>query len=185
MSWIEWLAAALGFANVALLVRRSVWNYPFGLGMVALYALIFWQSRLYGEAGLQVFFFAAQLWGWWLWLRVRDQKDGVPVGWLTGSQRVLWLGSIAAGGLTLALVMDRYTNASAPFVDSPITIASIAAQLLLALRRTENWLLWIAIDVASIGLYLSRGLYPTSALYVAFMVLSVLGYRQWRTAAAA
>ncbi len=182
MSWIEWLAAALGFANVALLVRRSVWNYPFGLSMVALYALIFWQSQLYGEAGLQVFFFVAQLWGWWLWLRVGNQGEGVPVGWLTVTQRAMWLSGIAAGGMALALVMHRYTNASAPFVDSPITIASIAAQILLALRRTENWLLWIAIDVASIGLYLWRGLYPTGALYVAFLVLSVLGYRQWRKA---
>lgn len=185
MSWIEWIAAAFGFANVALLVRRSVWNYPFGLAMVALYVLIFWEARLYGEAGLQVFFFAAQLWGWWLWLRVGAQDSAVPVGWLSLTQRLAWAGGIALGSTGLALTMHRFTNASAPFIDGPITVASIAAQILLALRRTENWVLWIAVDVVSIGLYLWRGLYPTAVLYVAFLVLSVMGLQQWRKAAQA
>lgn len=185
MSWIEWIAAALGFANVGLLVRRSVWNYPFGLAMVSLYGLIFWDARLYGEAYLQVFFFAAQLWGWLLWLGMGDQDHGVPVGWLSFGERLLWAGGIALGSTGLALTMHRFTNASAPFVDGPITAASIAAQILLALRRTENWVLWIAVDVVSIGLYLWRGLYPTAALYVAFLVLSVLGLQQWRKAAQA
>ena len=185
MSWIEWIAAALGFANVALLVRRSVWNYPFGLAMVALYVLIFWEARLYGEACLQVFFFAAQLWGWWLWLRVGERDHGVPVGWMNSGQRLIWGSGILMGGAGLALTMHRFTNASAPFIDGPITAASIAAQILLALRRTENWVLWIAVDVVSIGLYLWRGLYPTAVLYVAFTVLSVMGFNQWRRAAVA
>ena len=183
MSGIEWIAAALGFANVALLVRRSIWNYPFGLAMVALYAVIFWQSRLYGEAGLQLFFFLAQLWGWWLWLEVGQSDSAVPVRWLEPNARLVWLTAIIAGGLSLGWAMHRYTNAAAPFVDGPITAASIAAQILLALRRVENWVLWVLIDLASIGLYYWRGLFPTAVLYTAFLTLSVLGLRQWYKAA--
>jgi nicotinamide riboside transporter PnuC len=73
-SWfpiLEWVAAGLGLVNIALLVRRSVWNYAFGMAMVAIYVFVFYESRLYAESGLQVFFFAAQGWGWWLWARAR------------------------------------------------------------------------------------------------------------------
>lgn len=180
MDPIEWIAAALGFVNVALLVRRSVWNYPFGAAMVALYVTIFWKARLYGEAGLQVFFFAAQLWGWWLWIKVEDRHNRVPVGWLTMRERLAWGAGTLAAGLSAAWVMHRYTNAAAPFADGPVTAASVAAQILLSLRKTENWVLWVAIDVVSIGLYLWRGLYPTAGLYVAFLIMSVLGLIEWK-----
>lgn len=180
MNTVEWIAAALGFANVALLVRRSVWNYPFGAAMVALYMTVFWQARLYGEAGLQVFFFAAQIWGWWLWVKVEDDDSRVPVRWLSAQDRLLWGSATVASGCAAGWLMHRFTNAAAPFVDGPITAASVAAQILLALRRTENWVLWIVIDVASVGLYLWRGLYPTAGLYVAFLIMSVLGLFEWR-----
>ena len=67
MDTLEIVAVVLGMANIGLLVRRSIWNYPFGMAMVALYFVIFGEARLYGEAGLQVFFFVMQGWGWWLW----------------------------------------------------------------------------------------------------------------------
>jgi nicotinamide mononucleotide transporter len=56
---------------------------------------------------------------------------------------------------------------------------------MLNMRRIENWVLWIAIDVVSVGLYLNRGLNLLAALYVAFLVLSVIGLKQWRRAAQA
>ena len=72
MNWIEWVAAALGVVNVALVVRRSVWNYPFGLAMVSLYFVVFAEARLYSDALLQVFFFVVQLYGWHNWLRAKQ-----------------------------------------------------------------------------------------------------------------
>lgn len=179
MNQLEWIAAVLGLANVVLLVRRSVWNYPFGMAMVALYVTVFWEARLYGEAALQVFFFAAQGWGWWLWTRAQGQDASVPVRWLDPHSRAVWLIGIAALSLNAGWLMHRFTNAAAPYVDGPITVASIAAQILLGFRRIENWVLWIVIDAVSIGLYLWRGLYPTAGLYVAFLALSVLGLREW------
>ena len=76
MSAIEIIAAALGLANVLLIVRRSIWNYPFGLAMVALYAWVFFDARLYSDAALQVFFFVVQIYGWWNWTRARG-GDGL------------------------------------------------------------------------------------------------------------
>lgn len=182
MDPVEWIAAALGLANIALLVRRSVWNYPFGMAMVALYFVVFWQARLYGEAGLQIFFFAAQGWGWALWVRAGGGESRVPVQRLGGFSRALWLVATAALALNLGWVMHKFTDASLPYADAAIAGASIAAQVLLAFRRIENWVLWIAIDLASIGVYAYKDLWPTAALYVVFLVMSVLGLIEWAAA---
>ena len=93
-----------------------------------------------------------------------------------------WGAVTCALSLALGWVMHALTNAALPFVDSAVAGASVAAQLLLNLRRIENWVLWIAIDVVSVGLYLNRGLHLLAVLYVAFLVLSVIGLRQWMRA---
>lgn len=185
MNPIEWTAAGLGVLNIALLVRRSVWNFPAGMAMVALYAIVFREARLYGEAGLQVFFFAAQGWGWWLWARAGGRDSRVPVRWLDPLSRAVWVVATAALSLNLGWVMHRFTNAALPYADSAITGASIAAQILLGFRRVENWVLWILIDLAAIAVYIAKGLYPTAALYGLFLGLSVLGLREWIAAARA
>ena len=179
---IEYAAAALGLANIALLVRRSVWNFPAGMAMVALYVVVFAQQRLYAEAGLQVFFFLAQAWGWALWARADERASGVPVRRLDNPSRAAWLAITAALSIGLGWVLHRFTNAAMPYADSAIAGASVAAQILLGLRRIENWVLWIAIDIAAIALYLNRGLYPTAALYGAFLVMSVYGLKGWAQA---
>ena len=137
LSPLEVVAALLGLANVALLWRRSIWNYPFGMAMVALYMEIFWEARLYAEAGLQVFFFAVNNYGWVLWLRNGGAEGPVTVGWMTARQRQAWAGGIVALSLSLGWLLHRYTNAALPYVDATVAAASIAAQFMLSFRKNE------------------------------------------------
>ena len=183
MNPLELIAVILGIANVALLVRRSIWNYPFGMAMVALYFVIFREARLYGEAGLQVFFFVVQGWGWWLWARAGGLARMVVVEWMGWPARIAALVLVAASSLGIGWAMATYTNAALPFADATIAGASVVAQVLLAMRRVENWALWIAIDVLSIGVYLNRELYLTAGLYVVFLGLATAGFVQWTKAA--
>src|SRR5438128_11143741 len=88
---VEWIAAALGVVNIGLLIFRSVWNYPFGIAMVALYIFVFFEKRLYAESGLQVFFILAQAWGWWMWIRAGGEDDRVAVRWLDWQSRAVWI----------------------------------------------------------------------------------------------
>jgi nicotinamide mononucleotide transporter len=180
---LEWVAAGFGVLNIALLIFRIHWNYLFGLIMVALYFFIFWEKALFAEAVLQIFFFGAQIWGWWLWLKVGDTANQVVVRWLDWRSRIVWLTALSAVALNLSAVMARYTTASAPFVDTPIAVFSVGAQVLLGYRRIENWILWIVIDLVSIALYIYRDLEPTAGLYGGFLVLSLLGLQQWISAA--
>jgi nicotinamide mononucleotide transporter len=183
-SW-EYVAAALGLLNVGLLVLRSVWNYPFGLAMVTLYFFVFLDQRLYSDMLLQIFFFVVQLYGWWQWVRAKQAAGEVQVGLLRPGERAICVAATAAVSLALGFVMDNYTDAAAPYVDASIAGMSISAQLLLAWRKLENWLLWIVTDIVAIGLYLSKGLKPTAALYAVFLVLCVIGFIDWRRKLAA
>ncbi len=70
-------------------------------------------------------------------------------------------------------------NAAAPFMDATLAATSVTAQYLLSIRRLENWVLWITVDVFYVGLYYWKGLYSTAGLYVIFLVLSIAGLREW------
>lgn len=186
MSWMEIAGAVLGLVNIVLLMRRSVWNFPVAMVMVALLGWVLAEKKLYAEAGLQAFFFVANAWGWWLWSRANASAsaDTVPVGWMTARARMVWALITAGLSLSLGWLLHAFTDAALPFADSAVAGASIAAQILLSLRRIENWALWVAIDVVSVGLYLNRELYALAVLYAAFGVLSVQGWREWKRAAA-
>ena len=180
-SWTELLGAALGLVNIALLVRRSVWNFPAAMASVLLVGVTLFQARLYSESGLQAFFFVVNILGWYQWSRASGDAQAVPVGWMSAPARVSWAAVTVVLSLSLGWVMHRFTDAALPFADSAVTGASIAAQLLLNNRRIENWVLWIGIDVVSVALYLNRELYFFAALYVIFLGMSVIGLRQWVT----
>src|SRR6476646_7111432 len=182
MSWLEWVAAGLGVINVALVAWRSVWNYPFGLVMVALYFFVFFGARLYSDALLQIFFFVVQLYGWVNWVKARNAAGEVPVAWLTPRARLGWLGGTVLASLVWGLGMARYTNAAAPIIDAFIAGASISAQILMARRMIENWAVWILVDIVAVALYFSRHLYPTSPLHLLCLLLSVAGLVGWRRA---
>ena len=179
---LETLAAVLGLANIVLLVRRSIWNYPFGIAMVALYAHLFFREKLYSDALLQVFFLVIQIYGWWAWWRAGGVEHKVEVMRLTGPARIAWIAVIALLSLGWGTMMHLHTDAFAPWWDATILVSSIAAQILLARRMIENWVLWILIDIASIPLYLIKHLPNTAVLYFVFLVMCVFGLRQWARA---
>jgi nicotinamide mononucleotide transporter len=179
MSTTEIIAAVLGVANVALLVRRSIWNYPFGLVMVALYGWVFFEARLYSDAALQVFFFVVQIYGWWVWYHALDAGGLVRVETLSNSARLVWVAVIAIATAGEGWYLAHYTSDAAPWMDANTTAMSVVAQYLLSVRKIENWILWIITDVVQIGLYFWKGLYPTTGLYVIFLVLSAFGLFEW------
>ena len=101
---------------------------------------------------------------------------------MSGRDRVRWTLATLAASLVWGLGMARFTDAAAPIVDAGVAGFSILAQILMARRRIENWIVWIGVDIVAIGLYASRHLYATSGLYALFLLLSVIGLIQWRRA---
>ncbi len=180
MSTFEIIAALISLFAIVLVVRRSVWNYPFGLVGVLMYADIFYGAKLYSDMLLQGYFFVLQGYGWWHWLQHRDTKGLALVERLTPRGQGAALAGAAVVFLLLGFGMSRYTDAALPWWDASIAGLSVIAQILMSRRKAENWLYWIAANIIAIGVYASRALYPTTILYAILLILAVLGWFEWR-----
>lgn len=182
MSSLEWVAAALGLVCVALAVRRSLWNYAFGVASTALLAIVVFEARLYSQALLQIFFVAINAYGFVNWRRAKGAGDDVPVERMAQRELIVWSVGIVVATLGWGLAMHQLTDAAQPLLDAAIAVVSIAAQLLMARRRLENWVLWIAVDVASIPLFLGQGLRVVAGLYLVYLGLAIWGFVDWHRA---
>ncbi|GAB3292716.1 nicotinamide riboside transporter PnuC [Hymenobacter humi] len=184
---LEIAGVVTGVACVWLAARNSIWNFPIGIINGLLYVVVFKQARLYSDAGLQLAFIALLVYGWVKWLRGAATPDAPALPITHTPRRVaFWLGGL---GLLYAVgagfLFHQYTDAALPYWDSSTTAISLVAQALLSRRNLENWLLWIGVDVAYVGMYWHRDLYLTSVLYAVFLGLAAYGYWQWRREMAA
>ena len=176
------LGDALGFATgllcVWLTARASIWNFPWGIFNSAILGIVFLDQRLFADSALQLVFIVMSLQGWWLWATGRHTAtQGFRS---TGLREQATLLGVAAGmALMLWLVLLQLRGSSPP-MDALIASLSLCAQWQLNRRQVSSWIWWIAVDLISVPLYWSRGLYLIAALYVLFLVLCVHGLRSWR-----
>ncbi|WP_298674529.1 nicotinamide riboside transporter PnuC [uncultured Sphingomonas sp.] len=182
MSMLESVATVLGVACVALAARRSMWTFPTAIGSVVLIGFVVFEARLYSDALLQGFFVAANCYGWLNWLRSKEKSGEVLVERMSAASRLRWAIGWMIATIAWGAAMHLFTNAAYPWWDAAIAIASVAAQLLMARRLIENWLIWIAVDVASVPLYLAKGLYLFAGLYVIYLALACWGLFDWHRA---
>jgi len=180
VTWAEMLAFVLSLAMVACNLRVNPLGWPLAIAASLIYALLFVDSRLYGEASLQIFFIAISLWGWWQWLRgTGDDGRRLAVRRLGARGRALALGAALAAWPLLGLLLDHATDSDVPYFDALPSAASVVAQVLLARKWVENWPAWLAINLISVALFASKGLWLTVLLYALFAGLSVVGWRAW------
>ena len=185
VTWLEILAVALSVAMVVCNIRVNVVGWPLAIASSLLYMLLFWNSRLYGDASLQVFFALVAAWGWWQWLRGTDDEGrALRVRKLGARGRAGVLVALACAWPATALFLARFTDTDVPWWDGFPTAASVVGQWLLGRKYVENWPLWIVVDVVAAALFAYKGLWLTSVLYVVFVALAWVGWRRWLAEAA-
>lgn len=178
---IEAVAFLFGIVSVFLSVRENIWSWPTGIVNVTLYIFVFFRARLYADMALQVVYIVISIYGWYEWLHGGTGRTVLPV---SRGTRALALRLIAIGIVSTAVigtVLARTTNAALPYLDSTTTVTSLIAQWMMAKKILENWIVWVAVDVVYIGMFLYKSLQVTALLYAGFLVLAVMGYRKWKT----
>ena len=180
MEPIEIVATIFGLLCVWFIVRESIWTFPTGIIMVTLYIVIFYQVRLYSDMGLQVFYIVFNIYGWYNWLHGGKNHGRLTVTYISRKEAVLWTIVGTSAIVSLGYGMDNFTDADFAYWDASTTIMSLIAQWLMTRKIIEHWLLWITVDVISITLYSLKSLYLTSGLYAVFLILSIMGYIEWR-----
>jgi nicotinamide mononucleotide transporter len=183
---VEMLAFVLSLAMVVCNIRVNVLGWPLTIAASLLYGLLFWDSRLYGESALQLFFVAVALWGWWQWLRGRQADGaGLRVRFLSRRGRLALLAAVALAWPLLASLLRQATDSDVPWWDALPTTGSVAGQWLLGRKYVENWPVWVAVNAVSIGLFAWKGLWLTALLYLLFLLMALWGWRAWQQRATA
>jgi nicotinamide mononucleotide transporter len=180
-TWLEITAVVLSLLMVGCNIREIHWGWPLAIASSLMYFALFWRSRLYGDAALQIFFAVVALWGWFQWLR-GTSADGASlhVARLTRLGLVWTVAACALLWPLTGLFLKNFTDTDVPWWDAFPTASSLVGQFLLGRKYLENWGVWIAVNLVSVGLFGYKGLWLTVALYGVFIALSVLGWRVWR-----
>jgi nicotinamide mononucleotide transporter len=176
---LEGVAAAFGVISVYLSTRQNIWSWPTAIVNVSLYTLVFYQGRLYGQMGLQLVYLALSIYGWYQWLHGGEQHGALRV--TRASPRLLIsLGLLNFAAFVALAALLRRTDAALPWLDALLTTTSLVAQWMMTRKILENWILWIALDLVYVPMFISQRLYATAMLYAAFLVLAVMGVVEWR-----
>ena len=181
VTWLEIVAFVLAVAMVVCNIRVNPTGWPLAIVSSLLYFALFWNSKLYGDASLQVFFAVVAGWGWWQWLRgtqadgsaLKVRSLGAQGGWLT-------LGVLAVAWPGIGLFLKTYTDTDVPWWDAFPTAASLVGQWLLGRKYVENWPTWIVVNGVSVALFAYKGLWLTVVLYLIFIAMSFIGWRAWQ-----
>lgn len=192
MSPIEFVGTIFNIACVWLIARNNILNWPVGLVGTLLFGMLFWQIALYSDFFEQIYFFITGIWGWWLWMRPRDEKDQTKgerrIITISSRARLAYVAAIAVGTLLLGAFTTRLPAlwptlfpeaTSFPYLDAFTTVMSFAATVLIMRKELECWVLWIIVDIIGIGLYWAKDVKLVAILYLIFLVLATRGLINW------
>lgn len=182
VTWLEVLAFVLALANIACNVFEIHWGWPLCIVASALYAWLFYDSKLYGEAGVNLFFVLIAVWGWWQWLFGHRHGSAVSlrIERLDLRGYLLCLTGYGVVWLALGLLLRNVTDSDVPWADGFVTAGSVIGTLLLGRKFIENWTVWLLVNAASVALFAYKGLHLTTVLYVIFFLLAIWGWLGWK-----
>jgi len=181
-NYIELLGAILGIAYVFFSIRQNILTWPTGLLTSLIYVWVFFQSGLYAEMGLQVYYVLISFYGWHEWLS-KNSKDNSTELKVTILRRKLGFYLAIISLITFVgiwFLLKYYTNSTTPVADALVTSLSIIATWMLARKILEHWLIWIFVDLFSIALFWYKDLLPTIFLFIVYTFMAILGYIEWR-----
>jgi nicotinamide mononucleotide transporter len=180
-NWIEIAGVSTTILGIWLTTKRSMLCWPVILAADILYLIVFYRTRLFSDALLQVFFLVFTFYGWWHWWRGFREEGEVRIVTLSPRACFLALGAGAIGTVLLGWLMVR-VGAALPRLDSALTSYSLVASWWGARKHVANWWLWIVVDIVYVGEYIYKDLWLTALLYAGLVGLAVLGLRDWRRA---
>lgn len=186
MNYLEIIGTAVGLLYLWLEYRASAWLWVASIAMPAIYLVVYYRAGLYADLGISIYYILASVYGLICWLSHRtDTKaaaDAPQLGITRTPRRqyaplaLTFIAIFAAIGF----ILSRYTDSTVPWADAFTTALSIVAMWMLARKYVEQWLVWIAADVACAVLYAYKGLWFTGALYALYAAIAVLGYHKWK-----
>ena len=179
-SWLEVAGVISGLLCVYLAAKNVIWNWPLAIISVSIYIFIFYDSNLFADMGLQVYFLAVNIYGWYFWSQKPSTANKTPVTLIKKREVIASAIAIIVFTCLLGWILFNHTTASYPYLDSFCTACSIVAQFFMARKVLQNWLLWVFVDIIYVGIYLFKGLHLTAVMYAIYIIIALIGYLDWK-----
>lgn len=179
MSNLEIFAVAVSIIGVALTIKRNMLCWFFNFVAFVLYAYLFYTFKLYGETILQFFFMLVNFYGFYNWLKGKQQDLEIRIEPITKSVVMLQMLLAAFAGLLFGLILKYFTDAAVPMLDSQLAAFSLLATYWTSRKHIATWILWVFVDIVYVGMFMYKDLWLTAALYAAFVVMAAFGWWQW------
>ena len=182
--WLDIVTTVLGLAYILLEYRASAWMWAVGFAMQSLGIVLYYQKGLYADCGMEFYYLAMTVYGWWRWVRRPLQSEGdggrLPIRHFPRRLVLPWLLIISAIWGFIYWLLVTFTNSNVPLADSFTTALSIVGIWALAHKYLEQWFIWITVDVVTSVLYFYKDIPFKASLYALYVVIAILGYRKWR-----
>ncbi len=180
--WIEAFGMITGFLYIYLEIKENIWLWPVGIISGLFYIVVFFSSGFYADMSMQVYYVIVSVYGWILWAKKNGQIEQLPLKISHTPKKIYFYLIFVSITLWIIIyfILKILPGAAIPFWDAFTTAFSITATWMLAKKYIEQWILWIFIDFISAILYVYKGLYFTSILFIVFTIFAYVGYRQWK-----
>ena len=184
---LEYFGVVTGLLYLLLEIRqhKAMWVVGFLTSLV--YVFVFFFSKIYADMGLNIYYVAISIYGFWKWTQTDKTADKEkPASETILYRPITWplFGGIALAILSiyglLYYVLHNFTDSPIPMGDAFTTSVGIVATWMLARRIIEHWIFWVIVNFVSVYLYYLRGLYPTMFLYICYAILAITGYYTWK-----
>ncbi len=179
MSGWEITAVVLAVAYLLLAVRQNRLCWVAAFISTAIFTALFWQVQLVMQSGLNVYYMAMAVYGWWFWRHGAGDESSLQItrwGW---RRHALALGVIAVCALVSGFFLDRHTDAAWPWLDSLVTWGAVVTTFMVARKVLDNWAYWMVINSLAVFLFIDRGMALTATLHLAYLVISIFGWISW------
>ena len=179
MSPLEIVSVIISVIGVALTIKRNMWCWLFNIVACFLYAYLFYEYKLYGETILQFFFVSMHFYGFYHWLKGKQQDHEICIEPITIQLVIGQMILAAVGGFVFGWSLHTFTDAALPWLDSQLAAFSLLATYWTSRKHIATWVLWVFVDLIYVGMFLYKDLFLTAALYAALVALAAFGWWQW------
>lgn len=183
---LEIAGVACWLAYLLLLVRQNIWCWIFGIVASIITVVMFYHSKIYMEALLNVYYVGVGCYGWYYWATAgksggeQSTEQKAPVSLWSSRTHILTFLAAAVLGIGIGLVMQHYTDAPRPYLDATLASFSALTTIMQARKVYTCWLYWIGINASLVGLQIDRGIYLYAALSAFYVIMSVSGFLKWQ-----
>lgn len=179
---LEAIVFVFGILSVWFAKKENIWVYPTGLIATVLTVYLLFRDGLMGDMAMNFYFSIMSVYGWWNWSRTKNNKKVLQISRTTTREKGIGFALFVATMLVTYMIYRAFDVAvtASNYIDIFTSGVFFTAMWYMALKKLENWTLWIFADIITVPLYAYRGWGMLSLQYLIFTILAIQAYITWK-----